>query len=128
MWFRRVNTKRRSFNVGYRSARKQIRAGEVKMALRAQDIEKITGKPVSKAKFTFILTKAGKGKVKKNFKIVKKSKKLGGFRIMHMPAGEYDVLVTKPGYRETRVKLAMNDSELVRLRVEMEREHPKSEI
>jgi hypothetical protein len=115
----------RDFYVGYSFVRKQVKAGSVKMALRAQATEKSTGKPVSHVTFTFLLTKAFKRKVKKDFKIVKKSKKLGGFNIMHMPAGEYEVIVTKIGYREIRMNLVIEDSVLMRLRVEMEKEETK---
>jgi hypothetical protein len=109
------------FYTGYRVMRKQIKAGSVKMALKAQATDKVSKKPVSHARFTFILKEPSKKWSRKNFTIVKKTKKFGGFNIMHMPAGEYEVVANKPGYIETRIKLIVEDSVLVRLRVEMKR-------
>jgi len=109
------------FYSGYKNYRKQIKSGTVKMALKAQATEKDSGKPVAHVTFTFLLTKPFKVKGRKNFKIVKKTKHLGGFKIMHMPAGEYDVVINKPGYKESQVEITVEDSVLLRMKVEMEK-------
>jgi hypothetical protein len=104
----------------YKSNRKQLKAGSVKMALKANAVDKESGKPVPNVIFTFVLTSPVKKKMKKKFQIVKKTRRLGGFKIMHMPAGEYEVVVTRHGYLENRLHQEIIDSVLVRMVVEME--------
>jgi hypothetical protein len=108
------------FYSGYRNNRRQLKTGKVKMALKGQATDLDTGQPVPNALFTFVLTEAVKRKPKKAFKIVKKTKKLGGFKIMHMPRGKYEVFVKKPGYKETNLELTVGQY-LVKMVVEMEK-------
>lgn len=110
------------FYSGYRFVRRQLKKGSVKMALKANAIEKATREPVPNVKFTFTLTEPVKQKTKKLYKVVKKTKKQGGLKIMHMPQGKYEVLAVKAGYRETKMTIVIKGSELVKLVAEMERD------
>lgn len=107
------------FYSGYRVMRKQLKSGTVKMALKGQAIDLNTSHPVQNVVFTFILTESVKRKPKKSFKIVKKTKKLGGFKIMHMPKGKYEVVVKKAGFKEQKIELSVGQ-DLVKMVVEME--------
>jgi hypothetical protein len=105
----------------YRSMRKQIKSGVVKMALKANAIDPVSGGPVENVSFTFTLIAPEKKNPKKKFQIVKKTKKLGGLKIMHMPAGKYDVVARKAGYRDEEMEVFINPAGLVRVVVELER-------
>jgi hypothetical protein len=109
------------FYSGYRFVRRQEKKGSVKMALKANAIDKATGEPVPNVQFIFTLTEPVKQKTKKLYKVVKKTKKLGGLKIMHMPKGKYEVLAGKSGYREIKMTMVIKGSELVKLVAEMER-------
>jgi hypothetical protein len=105
----------------YRSARKQLKSGVVKMALKANAIDSVSRGPVENVSFTFTLVAPEKKNLKKKFQIVKKTKKLGGLKIMHMPAGKYDVVARKAGYRDEEMEVFINPAGLVRVVAEMER-------
>ena len=108
------------FYSGYRAIRKQLKSGTVKLALKGQATDLNTRQPVSNVVFTFTLKEAVKRRSKKAFKIVKKTKKLGGFKIMHMPEGKYEVVVKKGGYKEQKIELTVG-KDLVKMVAEMER-------
>jgi hypothetical protein len=105
----------------YRSARKQIKSGVVKMALKANAIDAVSGGPVENVSFTFTLIAPEKKNLKKRFQIVKKTKRLGGLKIMHMPAGKYEVVARKAGYRDVEIEVFINPAGLVRVVAEMGR-------
>jgi hypothetical protein len=105
----------------YRSARKQIKSGVVKMALKANAIDPVSGGPVENVSFTFTLIAPEKKNLKKKFQIVKKTKRLGGLKIMHMPAGKYEVVARKAGYRDVEIEVFINPAGLVRVVAEMGR-------
>ena len=109
------------FYSGYRFVRRQIKKGSVKMALKANAIDKLTKEPLANVLFTFTLTEPVKKKTKKLFKVVKKTKQLGGLKIMHLPEGKYEVVAVRPGYRESKMEMVIKGSELVRIVAEMER-------
>lgn len=108
------------FYSGYRNNRRQLKIGRVKMALKGQAIDIDTRQPVPNVKFTLELKEAVKRRSKKAFKIVKKTKELGGFKIMHMPEGKYEVVVKKAGYKDQIIELTVGE-DLVKMVVEMER-------
>jgi hypothetical protein len=105
----------------YRTMRKQIRSGVVKIALKANAIDAVSRGPVENVSFTFTLIAPEKKSLKKKFQIVKKTKKLGGLKIMHLPAGKYDVVARKSGYMDVEMELIINPAGLVRVVAEMKR-------
>jgi tetratricopeptide (TPR) repeat protein len=103
----------------YRSMRKQIKSGVVKMALKANAIDAVSRGPVENVSFTFTFIAPEKKNPKKKFQIVKKTKKLGGLKIMHMPAGKYDVVARKAGYRDVEMEVVINPAGLVKIVAEL---------
>jgi hypothetical protein len=106
----------------YRDYRRLIKSGSVKMALKALAISKTDGAPVSSALFTFVLKKPERKTSKVGFTIRKKTREQGGFYILHIPPGKYEITVTKPGYKEQKWEQEISDKELLKIRVEMEKE------
>ena len=49
----------------------------------------------------------------------KKSAQKGGFIIKNMPAGIYQVIAKKDGFKELRMTIVVNDGELTRVKIEM---------
>jgi hypothetical protein len=105
----------------YRFMRKQIKSGVVKMALKANAIDAVSRGPVENVSFTFTLIAPEKKNLKKKYQIVKKTKKLGGLKVMHMPAGKYDVVARKAGYSDVEMEVFINPAGLVRIVAEMEK-------
>jgi tetratricopeptide (TPR) repeat protein len=103
----------------YRSMRKQIKSGVVKMALKANAIDAVSRGPVENVSFTFTFIAPEKKNPKKKFQIVKKTKKLGGLKIMHMPAGKYDVVARKAGYSDMEMEVVINPAGLVKIVAEL---------
>lgn len=108
------------FYSGYSFRRKQLKAGSVKMAIRAQATGKSDHKPIRNVTFIFELKNSVKNKSKNGYKLIKKTKELGGFYIMHIPPGDYEITVSKTGYKEQKIPQYINDQELLKLKVEME--------
>jgi hypothetical protein len=54
--------------------------------------------------------------------VEKESSELGHFNIKHIHEGEYDVKISKPGYKEQRTKVVVVKGETVAMEIEMERE------
>lgn len=107
---------------GYCFARKLINEGRVKMALKVQAVNKADNTPVARALFRFVLTEPQRETSKKGHTIIKKTMKQGGFYILHIPPGKYEITVSKSGYATSRIEEYIDDKELKRMRVEMEKE------
>lgn len=105
----------------YRMSRRLVRKGKVKMALKAQATDKHDGKGVKGALFTFVLLEPERKTSVAGHTIRKKTMKQGGFYILHMPPGKYEITVTKPGYNEVKFQEFIDDKNLKRLNVEMEK-------
>jgi hypothetical protein len=109
------------FYSSYKISRKQPKSGKVKMALKAQASDN-WGKPVSNAVFTFNLIKPARRTSPANKTIIKKTRGLGGFYILHIPPGTYEITVTKAGYKEIKLNQYIDDKNLLSLKVEMEQQ------
>jgi len=91
------------------------------LALRALVKEASTGIPVSRALLIFKpLEKVDANPEKKNI-IKKRSATRGGLRIKNMKAGQYNVTVTKPGFKPKEIIINIISGERTELVVEMER-------
>jgi hypothetical protein len=55
-----------------------------------------------------------------NGEIVKKTAKKGGFNIRNMPAGVYQVMISKPGYKDKTETVIVSEGEMTDVRVELE--------
>lgn len=105
---------------GYKSIRKLAYTRAGILALRATVTELPGGHPVRGAVFTFRPDGAKSGS-NGNGVITKKSAKKGSFNIKNMPAGTYQVVIKKPGYKEKEVIVFVADGERRELKVELEK-------
>ncbi len=105
----------------YKTMRKQIKKGSVKMALKVNAIDEVSRDPVANVVFTLTHRTVETRKSKNKFQIVKKTKRLGGFKVMHLPPGIYDAVGRKPGYKDADADIFIDPTKLVKVVVEMEK-------
>lgn len=105
---------------GYMISRKLYNEGRVKMALKVKTVDKASGSPVSRALFTFVLREPQRKTSKKGYTIRKKTGEQGGFYILHIPPGKYEITVEKSGYQVKKLEEYIDDKELKRMKVELE--------
>jgi hypothetical protein len=105
----------------YKTMRKQVKKGSVKMALKVNAIDEVTRLPVTNVVFTLTHRTVEKRKSKNKFQIVKKTKQLGGFKVMHLPPGIYDAVGRKYGYRDADTDILIDPTKLAKVVVEMEK-------
>jgi hypothetical protein len=109
------------FYNGYKTARKLVETSSGTLSLRALANELTTGEPVRGVTFRFKPNSTGTRSVGGNGEIVKKTAEKGSFNLKNMPAGTYQVAVSKPGYKEKVVSVSVADGEMTELRVELEK-------
>lgn len=102
----------------YKTLRKQLKSGSVKMALKVNAIDAESRKPLANVIFTLTHQTVNRRKSKMKFQIVKKTKEQGGFKVMHLPPGKYDVVGKKQGYKDAEQELIIGNN-LVKVVVEM---------
>jgi len=107
------------FYNGFKTARKLVDTGTSKLSLKATAKEARNGSLVKGAIFKF--TSSDLKSPGSNGEIVKKTADRGSFNLKNMPAGNYNVVITKPGYKEKSVSVSVSDGEMTELVVEMER-------
>jgi hypothetical protein len=106
-----------NFYAGYQGARKIVNTGTGSLAVRGVVREAGNGTPLRGATLQFTLNGNGSGEVAANTNgtLVKKSADKGGFNIKTIDAGVYTVTVSKNGYKEQVVTMAVTDGEPVEL-------------
>lgn len=109
------------FYNAYKTNRKLVDTNTGVVALKARATEIITGIPLKGVIFTFKPESATMELVGKNGKIIKKTAAKGSFQIKNMAAGNYKVLVQKPGYKEKEVSVSISDGERSDLNVVLEK-------
>lgn len=106
---------------GYKTARKIVETSAGSLSLKALATDKNSGTPLKGVLFTFNPTgemlRSGNG----NGIITKKSADKGRFTIKNMPAGIYQLIVTKTGYRDKTETVTVAEGDLTDIRVEMEK-------
>lgn len=116
-----------NFYRGYKNARRIVETGVGSLALKGSAFELNSSEPIQNATFTFTLNdntlRAGVTSENSNGaeKIVKKTAAGGSFNIKSMPEGTYNVIVTKPGYKNKEVTISVINGELCYLVVELEK-------
>jgi len=103
----------------YKTLRKQLKSGSVKMALKVNAVDAQSRKPLANVTVTLTHTTLVKRKSKKKFQIVKKTKEQGGFKVMHLPPGKYNVVARKTGYKDEHLELFIDPSMLVKVVAEL---------
>jgi len=113
-----------NFYVGYKSARKVISKGSVKLAVKGLVSDTQSGEPVKGVIITFmhdgemtLTAPATNGQPV----ITKTSAEKGGFTIKSMPAGIYRVSFKKMGYAEQFATVNVNDGEMTVVEVKLDK-------
>lgn len=104
------------FYRSYRDARIIVNTSEHTIALKAQVVDKTTGKPIEEVVCVF--TSEGSDTV---VRIRKKTAKKGGFMIRNMQAGTYKVAVSMEGYISQVVTVYVTDGLTTELMVQLEK-------
>jgi hypothetical protein len=115
-----IRLPQKNFYDGYKTVRKIVETSSGFLTLKAQANDKKTGAPIKGVIFTFKnsgLMADNNG----NDEIVKKTAEKGRFNIKNMPAGTYQVVVSKPGYAEKTETVIVAEGDMTDLRVELER-------
>ena len=106
---------------GFNGSKKVVETGKGSLALKASVTEINTGTAIKGVLFSFKPEGSALEGTISNIEIVKKSAKKGIFIIKSMPSGTYTVYITKPGYKDKIVRVAIANGEMSELKVEMER-------
>jgi hypothetical protein len=109
------------FYNGYMNARKLVDVGSKRLSLTATVKDIYNGEPVKGVLFTFrpALTNGFQGN--DSSEITKRTADKGSFYVKNMAAGTYNVMVSKPGYKDKTVTVIVVDGERSELMVEMEK-------
>jgi hypothetical protein len=111
------------FYNSYKNARKVVETGTGSLAIKGFVTDAMTGKPVKGATLSFVLdgnngmAKAAKSATTES--VVKKTAEKGGFNIKSLPSGMYTVTIKKVGYADQVATVAVADSELTDLNIQL---------
>jgi hypothetical protein len=107
---------------GYRTSRKRVSSGKGYLALQVQVKDQVSGEPVKGVLFKFKVNGTKTGSAGSNGEILKKTADKGIFKIKNMPAGTYNVSVSKPGYKDKEFVVSVADGERSDLNIAIEKE------
>jgi hypothetical protein len=117
-----IQLKNPDFINGYKTVRKLIETSAGNIALKGSAKDTESGEPVKGVLFIFRHTSGMDSSFKSgNGEISKKTAEKGHFNIKSMPSGTYQVLVSKPGYKDKTVTVSVADGEISKLVVELEK-------
>jgi hypothetical protein len=116
-----VQDEQPDFCNAYRTNRKLVDTNTGTVSLKARATEVFSGLPLKNVIFTFSLGNSGQSLTSSNGKLVKKTAAKGSFQIKNMTAGNYKVLVHKPGFKDKEVEVSISDGERSNLNVVLER-------
>ena len=108
------------FATSYKASRKLVDTNGGTVSLKATASGIASGVPLPGAIFTFTSDGNTTG-IAGNGKIVKKTAVKGSFQVRKMQAGNYRVLVQKPGYKEKELSVRISDGERSDLKVALEK-------
>lgn len=110
-----------NFYKGYKAARKIVETGNGSLAVKGLVTDATSGEGLKGVSLSFVLdgngTKAKTAKVAEP--IIKKTADKGGFNIKSLPAGMYTVTITKTGYVDQIVSIAVSDGDLTELNIQL---------
>jgi Carboxypeptidase regulatory-like domain len=110
-----------NFYNGYKTARRLVDTGAGKLALKATVKDITSGEPVYGAIFLFRHDAAITAGSNGNGEIKKQTTQKGRLQIKNMPAGTYQVVISKTGYKEKTVSVSVSDGERSVMNVDLER-------
>jgi hypothetical protein len=116
-----IKLKQPDFFNGYTTSRKLVDTSAGNLALKATATDLKNGEPVKGVLFTFKNDGMKGTNSGGNGEISKKTAEKGSFYIKSMPAGNYKVLVQKPGYKDQEVSVSISDGERSDLNVVLEK-------
>jgi hypothetical protein len=108
-----------TFYNGYKTARKLVDTGTSKLSLKGVAEESGSGNPIKGATFRFIQN--GLKSSGANGEIVKNPADGGSFNLKNMASGNYEVVISKPGFVEKKVSVSVSEGEMTEMVVELER-------
>lgn len=118
------------FYNGYRTARKLVNTGSGSLTLKGMVTDSTSGEPLKGVTVSFCPECAqdtaataanGISSIKPEVVLTKVTADKGGFNIKSLPSGVYRVTLSKAGYRDTVVTVAVTPGELSDLNVELTR-------
>jgi hypothetical protein len=109
------------FYNGYNTSRKLVDTSAGNLALKATAIDLLSGEPVKGVRFTFKPDGVKATGSSGNGEVTKKTAAKGSFYIKTMHPGTYNVVVSKPGYKDKVVTVSVADGERSELKVELEK-------
>ncbi len=112
-----------NFYNGYKSARKVIETGAGSLSVKGLVTDAQTGLPLKGVAVSFALD-GGMAKAASTTtepELVKKTAEKGGFNIKGLAQGIYQVIITKPGYKEQTLTLNISDGEMSVLDVKLDK-------
>lgn len=112
------------FYNGYKSARKVVSAGRSSYSVKGVVIDASTGEPLKAATIKFVTNMAhAKAKsINRNGEIIKKSAEKGGFILKSLAEGTYQVVVSKPGYKDETTTLHVSNGEISMMNIQLQHE------
>lgn len=116
-----IQLKNPDFINGYKTVRKLVDTSAGTIALKASARDLSSGEPVKGVLFIFRHAEINSSARGGNGEISKKTAEKGNFHIKNMPSGTYQVVVSKPGYKDKTVTVSVADGEMANLRVELEK-------
>ena len=109
------------FYNGYKTARKIVETSAGTLTLKAIATDRRNGEPLRGVKFIFKPAYENMGSINGKDEIVKKTAEKGIFNIKNMPAGTYQVVIGKNGYKDMTVSVIVAEGEMTDMKVEMEK-------
>ena len=112
-----------NFYNGYKAVRKLVLTGGGSVSVKGTVIDATTGDPLKSATLKFI-TNGNEAKLKAqngNSELIKKTAAKGGFMIKSLAEGVYQVIISKPGYKEQIATVNVSDGELSLLDIKLEK-------
>lgn len=107
-----IRYKEVNFYTGYKTVRKLVGPSAGNVALKAAASDVTTSEPLKGSLFTF----RSNGNI-----IKKKTAETGIFFIRNMKPGQYELVVTKDGYKDKALTVTVNDGERCEVKVELEK-------
>lgn len=107
-----IRYKEVNFYTGYKTVRKLVGSNAGTVALKAAANDMTTSEPLKGSVFTF----RSNGTV-----ITKKTAEKGIFFIKNMKPGQYQLIVSRNGYKDKALTVTVNDGERCEVKVELEK-------